>query len=156
SILEFLRRNTDSTPRPICDGKYIAQHVNAGVRGEAAIREAVYTFRSFCSEQLASHGYKCDRDDIISNETHDGYHFGTLIRLRTDLLEAERPDTTLAGKQEAICLVLKRSSMSRREIADQLSFTVEQIAVALRTLVKAGQITRQGSGAKAVFSLAQQ
>ncbi|PTX91858.1 hypothetical protein DB346_23115 [Verrucomicrobia bacterium LW23] len=153
SILEFLRKKYESGDLRSMSGKVIAENVNAGFRGDAAVREAFYTFRSLCSSQLAAHGYRCERHDIIANENHNGYHFSPKIRVREGDLAALPPEVGPNSKERAICLALVRGQKTRRQIANRMGFSVEEIKDALRKLVEAGIVRREGSGSSAIYSL---
>ena len=128
--------------------------MKAGIRGDSAVREAIYTFRCLCYKQVAAHGYLLETDDVISNENHDGYRFGKKIRIRKGEPIPLPPGVSANSKERAICLVLTRGAKTRRQIGNRVGYSVEEIKEPLRRLVEAGIVVMEGSGSSALYSLA--
>ncbi len=152
SILDLLRSKHVTKDKKIYTGKFIGQELHLP-RGDAHVREAVRDFRELCSKRLFEVGIECSQNDIIKNAVR-GYEFGDKIDVCLGSDDPEEMRVELSDRQKAIVKVLiQRGQLTRKKIADKVSFSVEAIKEDLSRLVEQKILSREGDGIAAIYSM---
>jgi DNA-binding response OmpR family regulator len=152
SILDLLRQKRETKDKKTYTGKFIGQELHLP-RGDAHVREAVRDFRELCTKRLFEAGFVCAQNDIIKNADR-GYEFGEKIEVCTGSDDSAEIGVELSERQKAIVRALNhRGQLTRKKIADKVSFSVEAIKDDLTRLVDQKILSQDGNGSAATYSM---
>lgn len=151
SILDLLRHKRESKDKRTYTGKFVGQELRLP-RGDAHVREAVRDFRELCTKRIFDAGFECSQHDIIKNADR-GYEFGDKIEVCVGADGQADMGVELSERQKAIVRALNhRGQMTRKKIADKVSFSVAAIQGDLTWLVDHEILSRDGDGAAAIYA----